>query len=89
MKQHANAPLGPKGRATMVRRYLEQGWSLTEAAEAAGVRGTGIGCFFDDAVHGVLGLKDNDWQSLYHFTIGEPLDDNRLQSFPAYTHLQR
>ncbi len=58
-------------------------------AEAAGVRGTGIGCFFDDAVHGVLGLKDNDWQSLYHFTIGEPLDDNRLQSFPAYTHLQR
>jgi len=37
MKQHANAPLGPKGRATMVRRYLEQGWSLTEAAEAAGV----------------------------------------------------
>ncbi|QSB00679.1 SagB/ThcOx family dehydrogenase [Methylomonas sp. EFPC1] len=56
-------------------------------AEAAGVRGTGIGCFFDDAVHGVLGLKDNDWQSLYHFTIGEPLDDSRLQTFPAYAHL--
>ena len=56
-------------------------------AEAAGVRGTGIGCFFDDAVHGVLGLKDNAWQSLYHFTVGEPLDDGRLQSLPAYTHL--
>jgi hypothetical protein len=56
-------------------------------AEAAGVRGTGIGCFFDDAVHGVLGLKDNGWQSLYHFTIGEPLDDSRLQTFPAYAHL--
>ena len=56
-------------------------------AEAAGVRGTGIGCFFDDAVHGVLGLKDNSWQSLYHFTVGTPLDDGRLQSLPAYGHL--
>jgi transposase InsO family protein len=37
MKVHANAPLGPKGRETMVLRVLEQGWSRTEAAEAAGV----------------------------------------------------
>jgi transposase InsO family protein len=37
MRVHANAPLGPKGRATMVGRVIEQGWSLTEAAEAAGV----------------------------------------------------
>src|SRR3954447_3873641 len=37
MKVHANAPLGPKGRATMVLRVVEQGWSLVEAAEAAGV----------------------------------------------------
>lgn len=58
-------------------------------AEAAGVRGTGIGCFFDDAVHGVLGLQDQTWQSLYHFTVGEPLDDNRLQTLPAYAHLAR
>jgi transposase InsO family protein len=37
MKVHANAPLGPKGRLTMVLRVLEQGWLLAEAAEAAGV----------------------------------------------------
>jgi transposase InsO family protein len=37
MKVHANAPLGPKGRQTMVGRVLEHGWSLAEAAEAAGV----------------------------------------------------
>jgi len=37
MKVHANAPLGPKGRETMVLRVLERGWSLTRAAEAAGV----------------------------------------------------
>ncbi len=37
MKLHANAALGPKGRLTMVRRVVEQEWSLTDAAEAAGV----------------------------------------------------
>ena len=37
MKVHANAPLGPKGRETMVLRVLEQEWSLAEAAAAAGV----------------------------------------------------
>src|SRR3954469_8873756 len=37
MKVHANAPLGPKGRETMVRRVVERGWSVTEAAAAAGV----------------------------------------------------
>jgi transposase InsO family protein/transposase-like protein len=37
MRVHANAPLGPKGRLTMVLRVLEQGWSVTKAAAAAGV----------------------------------------------------
>jgi transposase InsO family protein len=37
MKLHANAPLGPRGRERMVLRVLEQGWSITEAASAAGV----------------------------------------------------
>jgi transposase InsO family protein len=37
MNLHANAPFGPKGRLTMVKRVAEQGWSLTEAAKAAGV----------------------------------------------------
>jgi nitroreductase len=58
-------------------------------AEAHGARGTGIGCFFDDAVHDILGLKDNTWQSLYHFTVGIPLADPRLTTHGAYHHLQR
>jgi transposase InsO family protein len=37
MKLHANAPFGPKGRLTMVRRVVGEGWSLAAAAEAAGV----------------------------------------------------
>jgi hypothetical protein len=36
MKVHANAPLGPKGRATMVVRVLEQGWSRAEEGEGDG-----------------------------------------------------
>ncbi len=37
MKLHGNAALGPKGRLTMVRRVVEENWSLAVAAEAAGV----------------------------------------------------
>jgi hypothetical protein len=53
-------------------------------AEAAGVRSTGIGCFFDDPVHQVFGLSDLAFQSLYHFTVGGPVDDARLTTLPAY-----
>ena len=60
------------------------GHCLTLAAEAAGWRGTGIGCFFDDAVHEVLGLTDTRYQVVYHFAVGIPVDDPRLTTLPAY-----
>lgn len=53
-------------------------------AEAAGARATGIGCFFDDAVHDALGLIGHEWQSLYHFSMGMPIDDDRLTTEPGY-----
>jgi SagB-type dehydrogenase family enzyme len=53
-------------------------------AEAAGVRGTGIGCFYDDPVHDTLGLTGHAWQSLYHFCVGEPIEDTRLETAPGY-----
>ena len=56
-------------------------------AEAAGVRATGIGCFFDDPVHGVFGLEDLAFQSLYHFTVGGPVDDPRLTTLAPYANL--
>jgi SagB-type dehydrogenase family enzyme len=58
-------------------------------AEAAGVRATGIGCFFDDEMHRLLGLEDTAWQSLYHFTVGGAVDDPRLTTLPPYAHLER
>jgi SagB-type dehydrogenase family enzyme len=53
-------------------------------AEAAGARATGIGCFFDDAVHELLGIADHSFQSLYHFTVGMPVEDSRLTTEPGY-----
>ncbi len=56
-------------------------------AEAIGLRGTGIGCFFDDSVHELLGMRGTAFQSVYHFTLGSPVTDNRLETLPAYAHL--
>lgn len=58
-------------------------------AEAAGLSGTGIGCFFDDSVHELLAVADSRWQSLYHFTLGRAVWDERLSSAPAYPVLRR
>jgi len=58
-------------------------------AEAAGVRATGIGCFFDDPVHEIVAVRGLSLQSLYHFTIGGPVEDRRLMTLPAYHHLNR
>ena len=65
------------------------GQMLYLEAEAAGVRGTGIGCFFDDPVHDLLGLTGPAaelpaYQSLYHFTVGHPVEDARLTTLPGY-----
>lgn len=53
-------------------------------AEAIGTRSTGIGCFYDDPVHELLGLSDARWQSLYHFSMGVPVEDTRLTTEPGY-----
>jgi SagB-type dehydrogenase family enzyme len=53
-------------------------------AEAAGARATGIGCFYDDPVHKVLGIEGHAFQSLYHFTVGMPVEDARLTTERGY-----
>lgn len=58
-------------------------------AEAIGMRGTGIGCYFDDAVHEILGINDSSIQVMYHFTVGTPVVDTRLISLPPYGHLSK
>lgn len=53
-------------------------------AEALGLRGTGIGCYFDDPFHELLGLQDDRLQSLYHFTVGLALEDTRIETIIPY-----
>jgi SagB-type dehydrogenase family enzyme len=89
--------LGMLARMDSVRdrepwRYRQLFWEcgligqvLYLEAEAAGARGTGIGCFYDDPVHDALGLTGDAWQSLYHFSMGLPLDDQRLTTEPGYS----
>ncbi|QWG14685.1 SagB/ThcOx family dehydrogenase [Bradyrhizobium sediminis] len=72
-------------------RYRQLHWEagllghvLYLEAEAAGLRGTGIGCYFDDALHEILGIATTQFQALYHFTVGRPLIDGRISTLPAY-----
>ena len=58
-------------------------------AEAAGVRSTGIGCYFDDPVHDLFGLTGRSFQSLYHFTVGGAIEDTRLTSAKPYSAQRR
>ena len=79
--------LATEGASAYRRMFWEAGaigQVLYLESEAAGVRATGIGCFFDDPVHELLGFTSRDWQSLYHFTVGGPVEDTRLSTLPAY-----
>jgi SagB-type dehydrogenase family enzyme len=75
------------GAAFYRRLFWESGLVgqvLYLAAEANGARGTGIGCFYDDPVHDLLGLSGHAFQSVYHFTIGMPTEDRRLTTAAGY-----
>ncbi|MEO5331441.1 MAG: SagB/ThcOx family dehydrogenase [Magnetococcus sp. YQC-5] len=75
---------GPWGYPRLFWEAGILGQTLYLEAEAVGMRGTGIGCFFDDLVHQLLGLRNTQLQSLYHFTLGLPILDHRLQTEPPY-----
>ena len=55
------------------------GHRLYLAAEALGLGATGIGAFYDDEVHRYLNLAPEQGQVVYHFAIGYPVPDPRLE----------
>ncbi|WP_457798232.1 SagB/ThcOx family dehydrogenase [Methylocystis sp. S23] len=67
------------------------GQALYLWATAAGLAGTGIGCFFDDEVHALLGLAPGDlrFQDVYHFTVGGAVEDARILTLPPYPEERR
>jgi hypothetical protein len=78
------AELGPSFYRHLFWESGVVGHVLYLEAEAAATRATGIGCFYDDPVHDVLGLNGHAFQSLYHFTVGVPLEDTRLTTEKGY-----
>jgi SagB-type dehydrogenase family enzyme len=83
-----DASLRERGASFYRRLFWECGLIgqvLYLEAEAAGARATGIGCYYDDPVHDMLGLTGQAWQSLYHFSMGRPVDDPRMTSEPGYS----
>jgi SagB-type dehydrogenase family enzyme len=80
-------PLQKYGPWYYCRLYWECGMigqAFYLAGEAVGFQGCGIGCFFDDIVHSMLGLSGWKYQDLYHFTLGRALSDPKLIDLPAY-----
>jgi transposase InsO family protein len=86
MKLHANAPLGPKGRAVMARRVVEDGLTLTEAAEAAGVSVRTAGKWVRRyRVEGEAGLID---RSSAPTTVHNATPPDRVEAIAALRRLR-
>ena len=60
------------------------GQMLYLEATSLNLSATGIGCFLDDEFHALLGINDQRYQSLYHFTIGRAIVDTRITTLPPY-----
>ncbi len=65
------------------------GQQLYIEATSLGLSATGIGCFFDDAAHNLLGLDIQKHQVVYNFTIGKALLDTRITTEEPYSHFRR
>jgi transposase InsO family protein len=86
MKVHANAPLGPKGREMMVLRVLEQGWSRSEAATAAGVSERTCSKWIRRYwAEGEVGLHD---RSSAPRTVANRTSERRLEAIAALRRLR-
>ncbi|MGB5279387.1 MAG: nitroreductase family protein [Gammaproteobacteria bacterium] len=88
--------IGLIGRLFYCTRHYRQlfreagmiGQSLYLEAEATGISGTGIGYFFDDAIHETLGIGNDSLQCLYNFTVGAAMHDGRMVSLPPQSPRQ-
>lgn len=74
----AEREFGPRGYRYAHFEAGALGHRLYIAAEFLSLRATGIGAFYDDRVREYLGLTNED--VLYHFAIGHPVHDERLEA---------
>ncbi len=88
MTANLDSALERFGAPVYRRLYQEAGMIgqvLYLEAEAAGLRGCGIGCYFDDGVHKLLGSDEiSGPQSLYHFVVGKDIPERGSELLPPY-----
>jgi SagB-type dehydrogenase family enzyme len=80
-------PIQNNGTSVYKHLYWECGaigQQLYLESTSLNLSATGIGCFLDDMMHDTIGLQSNHFQSLYHFTVGRGLTDNRLTTRKPY-----
>ncbi len=86
MKLHANARLSLKGRELLVERVERAGWSLTQAAEAAGVSDRTAGKWLGRyRAEGPTGLLD---RSSAPAVVANRTDERRVQAIAALRRLR-
>src|SRR5437588_2369071 len=86
MKLHANARLSVKGRELLVDRIENAGWSLTKAAEAAGVSDRTAGKWFARyRAEGRGGLVDRSSAPL---VVANRTDERRVEVIAALRRLR-
>ena len=86
MRLHANARLSLKGRELLVGRVETAGWSLTEAAEAAGVsERTARKWLARHDAEGPVGLHD---RSSAPVTVANRTDERRIEAIAALRRLR-
>jgi SagB-type dehydrogenase family enzyme len=78
--ENATRAFGDRGYRYVHFEAGALGQRMYLAAEALGLRATGIGAFFDDEVHRYLNLSPKQGQVVYHFAIGYPVHDPRLEA---------
>lgn len=86
MKLHGNARLSPKGRLLICKRVIEQGWSLMEAAEAAGVSERTCSKWLTRyRAEGEAGLLD---RSSAPKTVANRTEERRIEAIAALRRLR-
>jgi SagB-type dehydrogenase family enzyme len=79
--ERAAAKYGDRGYRYVHFQAGAVGQRLYLAAESLGFQSTGIGAFFDDAVHDYLDIpRESGRQVVYHFACGYAVEDNRIVS---------
>jgi SagB-type dehydrogenase family enzyme len=82
-----SSPLEERGAIGYKNLYHQCGaigQMLYLEATSLALSATGIGCFLDDEFHTLLSLRDQRFQSLYHFTIGRAIVDTRVTTLSPY-----